>query len=161
MQLQKLDMDGIAFMWLSLVLEEDSKLRLMQSGSNQVALKLCTRVIRRNASLSKHHPGISLLPKHFFPTPILNNKHKAMAADAQLSPAINGTRNEGAIELALDLPHSPGTRINLHLTVLAKSVLLFLTSTSPDAGQQAAAMGSFVYAMPDVSAESRSASCGD
>ncbi|KAK4631759.1 hypothetical protein CLAFUW4_03044 [Fulvia fulva] len=72
-----------------------------------------------------------------------------MAADALPPPALNDTRDEGAIQLAIDLPHSPGTRINLHLTVLAKSILLFLTSTSPDAGQQAAAMGSFVYAMPD------------
>lgn len=78
-----------------------------------------------------------------------------MAADAQAAPATNGTRNAGAIELAVDLPHSPGTRINLHLTVLAKSILLFLTSTGADAGQQATAMGSFVYAMPDVSIEAR------
>lgn len=80
-----------------------------------------------------------------------NHQHEIMAADALPPPALNDTRDEGAIQLAIDLPHSPGTRINLHLTVLAKSILLFLTSTSPDAGQQAAAMGSFVYAMPDVS----------
>lgn len=74
-----------------------------------------------------------------------------MAAGAKSAPVTNGTHaTNKPIERAISLPNSPGTRIYLHLTVLTSSVMLFLTSTSVDAGQSGAAMGSFVYAMPDV-----------
>lgn len=74
-----------------------------------------------------------------------------MAADAKPAPAVNGTHPPSKpFELAITLPQSPGTRIHLHITVLASSLMLFLTSASMDAGQASAAMGSFVYAMPDV-----------
>ena len=79
-----------------------------------------------------------------------------MAAGAKSVPLTNGTHTSGEpIELAIALPHSPGVRIHLHLTVLASSLMLFLTSASMDAGQSGAAMGSFVYAMPDVSLPSQ------
>lgn len=75
-----------------------------------------------------------------------------MAAGANNSPAVNGTETTNkALELAIDLPHSPGLKLNLHLTILANSTLLFLTSTSSEAGTGAVSMGSFVYALPDVS----------
>lgn len=75
-----------------------------------------------------------------------------MAASTTAEPLTNGTHTEGkSMELAVDLPHSPGLRVNLRLTVLANSILLFLTSSSAESGQGAAAMGSFVYALPDVS----------
>ena len=75
-----------------------------------------------------------------------------MAAGASGSPAVNGTEaTNKALELAIDLPHSPGLKLHLHLTILANSILLFLTSTSSEAGPGAVSMGSFVYALPDVS----------
>lgn len=54
------------------------------------------------------------------------------------------------IELSIGLPHCPGTRIYIHLTILATSLVLFITSGGIEAGQSGAAMGSFIYAMPDV-----------
>lgn len=75
-----------------------------------------------------------------------------MAAGAHAKSLANGVHDESRpVELAFELPHSPGLRINLHLTVKASSILLFLTSTNTDASQSVASMGSFVYAMPDVS----------
>ena len=74
-----------------------------------------------------------------------------MAAGAKTVPITNGTHTSNKpIELAISLPQSPGTRIHLHLTVSESTVVLFLTSATLDAGQNGAAMGSFVYAMPDV-----------
>ena len=74
-----------------------------------------------------------------------------MAADAKPLPMTNGTHSPNKpFELAITLPQSPGTKIHLHLTVLASSLMLFLTSASVDATQAGASMGSFVYAMPDV-----------
>lgn len=74
-----------------------------------------------------------------------------MAAGAHAKPLANGVHDESQpIELAFQLPHSPGLQVNLHLTVKATSVLLFLTSTHAESGQVTAPMGSFVYAMPDV-----------
>ena len=74
-----------------------------------------------------------------------------MAVGSGTAQAANGTQVANKpLELALELPHSPGMRINLHLTAQETSVLLFLTSTSAESGQGAASMGSFVYAMPDV-----------
>lgn len=81
-----------------------------------------------------------------------------MAADAPKAapPTQNGTHSDASapskpIELAISLPSSPGTRIHIHLTVLAATTLLFLTSASLEAGTSAAAnLGSFVMGMPDV-----------
>ena len=57
------------------------------------------------------------------------------------------------LELAIPLPNTPGTRIHIHLTVLTTTILLFLSSASShDTSTGPCAMGSFVYAMPDVSA---------
>lgn len=75
-----------------------------------------------------------------------------MAAGGKSTPVTNGTHASNTpIELAISLPRSPGTQIYLHLTISESSVLLFLTSGSLDGGQTGTAMGSFVYAMPDVS----------
>ena len=81
----------------------------------------------------------------------LQQPHVIMAAGTSSTPVANGTHaSSKPIELAITLPHSPGTRIHLHLTVLTSSIMVFLTSTNMDAGQGGVAMGSFVYAMPDV-----------
>jgi hypothetical protein len=75
-----------------------------------------------------------------------------MAAGAKSAPAANGTEaHQKPLELAMSLPRSPGTRIQLRLDVSTSSVLLFLTSGNMEAAQGNAALGSFVYAMPDVS----------
>lgn len=76
-----------------------------------------------------------------------------MATGASTAPLSNGTHSAiKPIQLAVTLPHSPGTKIHLHLTVLATSLVLFLANTSTEAGPGSASLGSFVYAMPDVSA---------
>ncbi|KXT06693.1 hypothetical protein AC578_8606 [Pseudocercospora eumusae] len=73
-----------------------------------------------------------------------------MAVGASSAPAANGTTGDNkVVELAIDLPRSPGMRVNIHLTILAKSIVLFLTTTSAELGSAPSAMGSFVYAMPD------------
>ena len=74
-----------------------------------------------------------------------------MAAGAKAAPAVNGTYAPSKpFELAITLPQSPGTKIFLHITILASSLMMFMTSASMDATPSAAAMGSFVYAMPDA-----------
>ncbi|CAK4030127.1 uncharacterized protein RCC_09633 [Lecanosticta acicola] len=73
-----------------------------------------------------------------------------MAVGAGTSHAANGVHDSSKpIEIAIDLPQSPGIRVNVHLTTLETSILLFLTSSSTETAQGAASMGSFVYAMPD------------
>lgn len=85
---------------------------------------------------------------------IASHKHTTlpiMAADASKPPVVNGLESSNkALELAIDLPHSPGLRLNVHLTILANCIMLFLTSTSSETGPGAVSMGSFVYALPDV-----------
>ena len=55
------------------------------------------------------------------------------------------------MELSIGLPHNLGTRIHLHLTILATSIIVFLSSATLDGAQAGAAMSSFIYAIPDVS----------
>nr|POF24003.1 hypothetical protein CFP56_54939 [Quercus suber] len=95
-------------------------------------------------------------------------RHKAlpiiiiMAAELEQAPHINGTGPANKpVQLSIGLPRSPGTRIYLHLTVLATSIVLFVTSAGIEAGQAGAAMGSFVYAMPDVSVRTLSGTSMD
>ncbi|KAF2087123.1 hypothetical protein K490DRAFT_7522, partial [Saccharata proteae CBS 121410] len=54
------------------------------------------------------------------------------------------------IQLSFPLPRASQTRIQIHLTLHAKAIVLFLTTTSPDFDAGAAPMGSFVYAMPNL-----------
>ena len=54
------------------------------------------------------------------------------------------------IQLSIALPHSPDTRIRLHLTIHKLSLLLFLTTTSVESASAAPSVGSFVYAIPNV-----------
>ncbi|GIZ46824.1 hypothetical protein CKM354_000993300 [Cercospora kikuchii] len=74
-----------------------------------------------------------------------------MAISTETQATVNGTHTDSKpLELAIDLPRSPGLKLNLHLTILANSILLFLTSTDSDAlPNSAVQMGSFVYALPD------------
>lgn len=54
------------------------------------------------------------------------------------------------IQLAIQMPYAPDSRIHLHLTILTTSILLFVTSTNHESSGAGASLGSFVYAMPDV-----------
>ena len=64
----------------------------------------------------------------------------------------NGTSPSAKpIELAIPLPHAPGSRIHMHLTILTTTIVLFVTSSGLDSSSASpASMGSLVYAMPDV-----------
>jgi hypothetical protein len=55
------------------------------------------------------------------------------------------------IELSFPLPKAPETRIHLQLTIQTTSILLFLTTVLNGDTSTAAPLGSFVYALPDVS----------
>lgn len=73
------------------------------------------------------------------------------------NPADSGTGPTlKPLQLSLPLPANPHTTIHMHLTLLSTTLLLFLTSTSTDHSTSSSgglsSLGSFVYAMPDVSA---------
>lgn len=55
------------------------------------------------------------------------------------------------IQLSFALPKAPQTKVHLHLTIRAKSLLLFLTTVADGNTSATASLGSFVYALPDVS----------
>lgn len=56
-------------------------------------------------------------------------------------------------EISFPLPKNADYILHMHLTFLETSLILFLTTTKRDeSGSTLAAMGSFVYAMPDVCA---------
>lgn len=54
-------------------------------------------------------------------------------------------------ELSFALPQSLDTRIHIRLVYQIKALSLFLTTTSHDDTATLKSMGSFVYALPDVS----------
>ncbi|PNS15225.1 hypothetical protein CAC42_8226 [Sphaceloma murrayae] len=73
-----------------------------------------------------------------------------MAATTQSLPLTNGSSPAAKpIELAIPQPFTPTARLHMHLTILATTIVLFVTSGGSDSGTSGAAMGSFVYAMPD------------
>ena len=71
-----------------------------------------------------------------------------MAADAIAQNGIHHAAKP--IQLAVPLPNAPGMRLHLHLTILATTLVLFVTSASGDSSVGTVPMGSFVYALPDV-----------
>lgn len=58
---------------------------------------------------------------------------------------------DAPIQLSLPLPRSLGTRIYMQLTVKSKAVVIFLTTASAEEATSPTPLGSFVYALPDVS----------
>ena len=54
------------------------------------------------------------------------------------------------IQLSFTLPTSPDTKVLLHLTNHAHSLILFVTTTSSVHPSTAASLGSLVYALPNV-----------
>lgn len=63
---------------------------------------------------------------------------------------MNATAN-GVVSLSLPLPRSADTRIYLRLSIQAKAVVLSLTTATQHEGASLKPMGSFVYALPNVS----------
>lgn len=55
------------------------------------------------------------------------------------------------IELSFPLPKALETKIHAHLTINTKSIVLFLTTVYDGDIPTGAPLGSFVYAIPDVS----------
>ncbi|CRK41626.1 hypothetical protein BN1723_015951 [Verticillium longisporum] len=53
------------------------------------------------------------------------------------------------LQVSFPLPRSIDTRVFIHLTIKAKAITLFLTTANQDEPSSPAAMGSFVYALPD------------
>src|SRR5205823_2027659 len=65
-----------------------------------------------------------------------------------MSSAAAESRTE---QFSLPLPRSLDTRIYVHLTVRHRTLVLFLTTATADELASPTPMGSFVYALPDVS----------
>jgi hypothetical protein len=74
-----------------------------------------------------------------------------MATPTSDQPITNGVHAAPSkpLELAFTLPSNPHTKLHLQLTVHATTVLLFVTTTTPENSSQATPLGSFVYALPD------------
>ncbi|KAH8698898.1 hypothetical protein BGW36DRAFT_396540 [Talaromyces proteolyticus] len=54
------------------------------------------------------------------------------------------------VEISFPLPRTPHTNVHIHLTLMAKSTMVFLSTTNTgDSSSTLKPMGSFVYAMPD------------
>ena len=64
---------------------------------------------------------------------------------------INSSPIGAPIELAFGLPKAPQTKIHIRLTISPTSILLLLTTVSQGETSAKPALGSFVYALPDVS----------
>ena len=62
-----------------------------------------------------------------------------------------GQFQDRPIELSFPLPNAPQTKIHLRLTVSATSIQLLLTTVYGGEASAKPALGSFVYALPDVS----------
>lgn len=58
---------------------------------------------------------------------------------------------DAPIQLSLPLPRSMDTRIYIQLIAKSKAVVLFLTTASAEEATSPTPLGSFVYALPDVS----------
>jgi hypothetical protein len=62
----------------------------------------------------------------------------------------NGDASHAPIEVAFPLPRAPHTNVHLQLTDNGPNLLLFLTTSTAESSSSSA-LGSFVYAMPNVS----------
>lgn len=56
-----------------------------------------------------------------------------------------------SVELSFPLPCGPETKIHIQLTINTTSILLFLTTVYAGEQNATTSLGSFVYALPDVS----------
>jgi hypothetical protein len=55
------------------------------------------------------------------------------------------------VEISFPLPRAQDTRIHLRLTISSSSIMLFLTTVVNGDTSATVPLGSFVYAIPDVS----------
>ncbi|KAI0537764.1 hypothetical protein GGR58DRAFT_470213 [Xylaria digitata] len=53
------------------------------------------------------------------------------------------------IQVSFSLPRSMDTKIHMRLTIQSKAIILFITTVAAEDSDKLAAMGSFVYALPD------------
>jgi hypothetical protein len=74
----------------------------------------------------------------------------SMSAHAMATTSANGDASHAPIEVSFPLPRAPHTSIHLQLTNNGPNLLLFLTTSSAESANSSA-LGSFVYAMPNVS----------
>jgi len=74
------------------------------------------------------------------------------------APGTGKARNGPAwtVQFSIPLPRSLDTRIYVRLTVQAKATVVFLTTAAADELGTPTPLGSFVYALPDVRAQSPS-----
>lgn len=70
--------------------------------------------------------------------------------DTMATTKVNGDASDMPIEIAVPLPKSPRTNINLRLHNNGPNITLFLTTSTPDAASSVP-LGSLVYAMPNAS----------
>ena len=71
-------------------------------------------------------------------------------ASAVANGASDGYCSNKPIEVAFPLPRAPQSNIHLQLHNNGPNILLFLTTSTTEASSSAS-LGSFVYAMPNVS----------
>lgn len=92
-------------------------------------------------------PPVSLPTKKKKPANMETQAPENIASLLELaSPSVK------SVEISFPLPRTPHTNVHVHLTTMATSTMVFLSTTSAgDAGSTVKPMGSFVYAMPDVS----------
>lgn len=88
---------------------------------------------------------LEAIQRSLFLTHTFCTKH-TMASEATRTASTSGR----PIQLSFPLPKAPETRIHIHLTIQATSVLLFLTTTANGDTSTTVPLGSFVYALPDV-----------
>jgi hypothetical protein len=73
--------------------------------------------------------------------PVVESSDAAAALEPSVKP----------IELSFPLPKAPETKIHIHLTINTTLIVLFLTTVYGGDVPTGAPLGSFVYALPDVS----------
>jgi hypothetical protein len=79
------------------------------------------------------------------PTPFISPR-------AMATTMTNGDASHAPIEVSFPLPKAPHTNIHVQLTDNGPNLLLFLTTSSAESASSST-LGSFVYAMPNVSAQ--------
>lgn len=93
---------------------------------------------------------------HSFLLVCLSTKAKSIDMETEITgnsvPLLQSTSpSVKPIEISFPLPRTPHTNVHIHLTAMATSTMVFLSTTNAgDAGSSVKPMGSFVYSMPDV-----------
>jgi hypothetical protein len=77
-------------------------------------------------------------------------EHKGQNTEMATNGVTMASPSAKPISLSFPMPKALETRIHMHLTIQTTSLLLFLTTTLNGNTSEAAPLGSFVYALPDV-----------